>query len=65
MLKVVAPVLHVIIPLQFPAVNIAVWLGHRVVLSAIITGTVGAVFTIITTGTDIGLIPQLFVHVAV
>ena len=62
---VVAPLLHVNVPVQFAAVNVAFSVPHTVVLFDVILGAFGLLPVVITIAFDAGLSPQIFVHVAV
>ena len=65
MLLVVAPVLHLIAPLQPVALNVAVSALHKLFLVLLITGAAGLLPVLITTTLLTPLSPQLFAHVAV
>jgi len=65
MLLVVAPVLHLILPLQPVALNVAVSALHKLFLVLLITGAAGLLPVLITTTLLTPLSPQLFEHVAV
>ncbi len=65
MLLLVAPVLHLILPLQPVALNVAVSALHKLFLVLLITGAAGLLPVLITTTLLTPLSPQLFAHVAV
>ena len=61
----VAFVLHLIVPLQLLAVNIAVWFGQIADLSATTVGAFGLPPVVITAAFEAKLVPQVFWQVAV
>ena len=63
-LLVVAPVLHVSVPLQPVAVKVAVSVPQILVLLAETIGAVGVFPAVIVTILDILLVPQVLVQVA-
>ncbi len=65
MLLVVAPVLHLILPLHPVAFNVAVSALHKLFLLLLITGAAGLLPVLITNTLLTPLSPQLFEHVAV
>ena len=62
---VVAPVLHLSVPLQPVALNTAVSLPQIVSLLAVIVGVVGVTPVLITIGLEASLLPHALLHVAV
>ena len=65
MLLVVAPVLHLILPLHPVALNVALSALHKLFLLLLITGAAGLVPVVILTTLLTPLSPQLLAHVAV
>ena len=65
MLAVVAPVLHLIVPAQPVALNVAVSALHKLFLLVLITGAAGLLPVLITMAFEFPLSPQLLLHVAV
>ena len=63
-LGVVAPVLHVKVPLQLLAVNVADSPSQQIVLSELIFGLPGATPCVIVTEFELGDAPQALLHVA-
>ena len=61
----VAFVLHLTVPVQPSAVNVAVSLLHRLTLFVAIVGAFGVVPVVIVITFDTPLVPQLLLHVAV
>ena len=61
----VAPVLHLMLPLQPVALNVALSALHKLFLLLLITGAAGLLPVLITTTLLTPLSPQLFAHVAV
>jgi hypothetical protein len=55
---VVAPVLHLIVPLQPVELNVALSVLHKLFLLLLITGAAGLLPTFITTSFDFGLTPH-------
>ncbi len=60
----VSPVLHVTVPLQFVAVNVAVSPEHNSLSVVVITGVVGFGGVCIVIVSVLVAVPQLVVHVA-
>jgi hypothetical protein len=65
MLAPVAPVLHVTVPLQLLAVNVALSVPQTSVLFAAMLGVVGLTPVLITIGSELVLLPHALLHVAV
>ncbi|CAH0998061.1 hypothetical protein EMA8858_04196 [Emticicia aquatica] len=57
--------LHLTVPLQPVAINVAVSVPHNIVLVLVVTGVVGLTPTLIIIAFDELLLPQLLLHVAV
>jgi hypothetical protein len=62
---VVAPVLHLMLPLHPVALNVAVSVLHKLFLLVLITGAAGVLPVVITTTLLAPLSPHAFAHVAV
>ena len=62
---VVAPVLHLILPVQPVELNVAVSPVHKLFLLVLITGAVGTLKLVMTIALLKPLSPQLLIHVAV
>ena len=60
----VTPVLHFTVPKQPEAVNIAVLFPQSVFVVVAITGTEGAIPTLITISLDLALSPQVLIQIA-